>query len=203
VPGQPGGPGQAGVPDQGGQQYGYPSEGVTAPPPGSPMQGRAISPVNEIETRVTGRRVVQYIIDHLIVGIVWSFLFWVLDRGSGAVLAILQFVAFVLAVAWGFFYWVYRPYAADGQTFGMQLMGVRVISKDGGRASLVQLLIRAIFLIVDEFPFLFLVGFITVICSRYRQRVGDHAAKTLVVRAQMRPVSRQREYAGAGQAGFR
>lgn len=28
-----------------------------------------------------------------------------------------------------------------------------------------------------------LVGFVTMICSRYRQRVGDHVAGTLVVRA--------------------
>jgi uncharacterized RDD family membrane protein YckC len=63
----------------------------------------------------------------------------------------------------------------------MQIFGLRVISKTGTAASTAQLLVRGIFLIVDTL-FFGLVGFITIVCSRYRQRVGDHAAGTLVVR---------------------
>jgi hypothetical protein len=40
-------------------------------------------------------------------------------------------------------------------------------------------------------------------CSRYRQRVGDHLAKTMVVRDRVQPIPAQQEYAGAGQAGYR
>jgi len=43
-----------------------------------------------------------------------------------------------------------------------------------------QLLVRAVFLIVDTL-FFGLVGLITMVCSRYRQRVGDHVAGTLVI----------------------
>jgi uncharacterized RDD family membrane protein YckC len=167
------------------------------------MQGRPISPVDESETRVTGRRVVQYIIDHIIVAVIWSLVFWALDRGHGAVHAILYVVAAVLALAWAFWYWAYRPYQANGQTFGMQLMDIRVIGKDGGSPSLMQFFIRAILLVIDELPFFFLVGFITVLCSRYRQRVGDHAAKTMVVKASVQPMPARQEFAGAGQAGAR
>jgi uncharacterized RDD family membrane protein YckC len=63
----------------------------------------------------------------------------------------------------------------------MQILGVRIISKDGGQASMAQLVIRWILLIVDDL-FLGLVGLFTILLSRYRQRVGDHAAGTLVVR---------------------
>lgn len=207
-------PGQQpyGQPQYGTQQYGQPQYGNAPgsggqyPPPGQPgggpMMGMPISPVNEAETRVTGRRVVQYIIDYIITGAIASLIFWALDRGHGAVNAVLILIAVVIDLAWYFWYWVLRPYQANGQSFGMQLLGLRVISRDGGPASMMQLFIRGILLIIDTLIW-GLVGFITIICSRYRQRVGDHAAKTLVVRSSVEPIRAPREFAGAGQAGTR
>jgi uncharacterized RDD family membrane protein YckC len=191
-----------GFPAESGQQYGYPSETVADPQATGPMPARPISPVNETETRVTGRRVVQYIIDYAITGIVAAFVMWVLDRGSGAANAGLLLIGAVLSAAWYFWYWVYRPYHANGQTFGMRLLGLRIISKSGGRASMLQLFIRGVLLIVDTLVW-GLVGLVTILCSRYRQRVGDHVAKTLVVRARTQAMPAPREYAGAGQAGSR
>jgi uncharacterized RDD family membrane protein YckC len=214
-----GGPDQGRTPPQGQRQYGHPGYGQPQygqpqygqpqyggsgyPPPGSgggPMMGTPISPVNEVETRVTGRRVVQYIIDYIITAAIGSLIIWALDRGTGAVNAVLVLIGALIDLAWYFWYWVLRPHQANGQSFGMQLLGLRVISKDGGPASLMQLFIRGILLIVDTLIW-GLVGFITIICSRYRQRVGDHAAKTLVVRASVVPMPAQREFARAGQAG--
>jgi uncharacterized RDD family membrane protein YckC len=194
---------------QGQQQYGAPPQGGSPPQGGMPgqpydaaMQGRPISPVNEIETRVTGRRFVQFVIDYIIVGVIAGLVSWALSRGTGVTHAILIAALVVIDLAWGFWYWVYRPYTSNGQTFGMQVMGIRVISRDGGPASMMQLLIRAVLLIIDEL-IVFLVGFITIMLSRYRQRVGDHAARTLVVRASVEPLPAQQEFAGAGQAGSR
>jgi uncharacterized RDD family membrane protein YckC len=214
----PGGaPGQGGAPgynsmsgqgpamgaQQGQQQYGSPPQGGgPGQPAGGPMQGRPISPVNEIETRVTGRRFVQWVIDYVIVGVIASLLGWALNRGTGATHAVLIVVLVVVDLAWAFWYWVYRPYQNNGQTFGMQVMGIRVISRDGGRASMMQLLIRAVLLIIDEL-IVFLVGFVTIMLSRYRQRIGDHVAKTLVVKASVEPIAAQQQFAGAGQAGSR
>jgi uncharacterized RDD family membrane protein YckC len=158
--------------------------------------------VNELDTRVTGRRVIQYIIDYLITGIVASIILWAFDHGHGAGNAVLVLVGAIIDAAWYFWYWVYRPYRSNGQSFGMQLLSLRVISKDGGPASMVQLLIRGILLIVDTFLW-GLVGLITIVCSRYRQRVGDHAARTVVIRAEAAPMQASRDYAGAGQAGYR
>jgi uncharacterized RDD family membrane protein YckC len=84
----------------------------------------------------------------------------------------------------------------------MSLLGVRVISRDGGPASLMQLFVRSILLVLFS-PLSLLVGIITMMCSRYRQRVGDHLAKTMVVRASVEPRRAQQEFAGAGQAGTR
>ena len=191
-----------GFPAESQQQYGYPSETVNDPRATGPMQKRPISPVNEIETRVTGRRVVQYIIDYVITGIIAAFIMWAFDRSSGAANAGLLLIGAVLSAAWYFWYWVYRSYHANGQTFGMQILGLRIISKNGGRASMLQLFIRGVLLIIDTLVW-GLVGLITILCSRYRQRVGDHAAKTLVVRARTQAMPAPREYAGAGQAGSR
>ena len=203
--GQPryGGQQQYGQQQYGQQQYGGgPGYAPPGQPGGGPMMGMPISPVNELETRVTGRRVVQYIIDYIITAAIAALVMWVLDRGSGAVNVVLLLVGVAINLAWYFWYWVLRPYQANGQSFGMQLLGLRVISKDGGPASMMQLFIRGILLIVDTLIW-GLVGFITIVASRYRQRVGDHAARTLVVRASIVPMPADREFAGAGQAGTR
>ena len=132
---------------------------------------------------MTPRRVIQYIIDDILVGIVPGIVWWLIgDRGSGLMHAIGWLIAVVVALLIMIWYWVLRPYGHGGQTFGMQWLGLRIISKDGDRANKTQLVIRWILLIIDTL-FIGLVGLITILCSHYRQRVGDHAAKTLVVRA--------------------
>jgi uncharacterized RDD family membrane protein YckC len=195
---------QYGQPGNEQAQYGQPQYGQ--PPPayggGGAMAGRPISPVNEIETRVSGRRTVQYIVDAILSGIVFGLLSWALNRGHGGIHALLVLILVVVNIAWYFLYWAYVPYARNGQTIGMSLLGVRVISRDGGPASLVQLFIRSILLVLFT-PLSLLVGIITMMASRYRQRVGDHLAKTMVVRASVEPRPVPQEYAGAGQAGTR
>jgi len=218
VPGQSGTAGQGGIPNQAGPpgqypageqqgqyQYGVPPQGGQGGMPGgyqdSPMAGRPISPVNEIETRVTGRRFVQYIIDIIIYGIVAGLISWALaDRGTGAVHTVLVLVDVVVVIAWYLIYWAYIPFRRDGQTLGMSVLGIRIISSSGGPASFVQLAVRSILLILFGIVSV-IVGFIVMMCSRYRQRTGDHMAHTMVVRARVEPVPAQQMYAGAGQAG--
>jgi uncharacterized RDD family membrane protein YckC len=134
------------------------------------------------ETKVTGRRVVQYIIDYILAGIIPGVAYWLFDRGSGTLHGIGWFVATVISLAVYFVYWVAIPHGHRGQTFGMRLFGIHVISKDGSKATMMQLFLRGIFLIIDTLIF-GLVGFITILCSKYRQRIGDHVAKTVVTPA--------------------
>jgi uncharacterized RDD family membrane protein YckC len=143
--------------------------------------------VNPAETRVVGRRVVQYIIDYILAGIVPALAYWLFDSSAGSVNGFRWFIATVIALAAYFVYWVVIPYGNGGQTFGMMLLRLRVISKlGGGKASMAQLFVRGIFLIIDTLVF-GLVGLITMVSSRYRQRVGDHAAGTVVVSAMYGP----------------
>jgi uncharacterized RDD family membrane protein YckC len=214
VPGQSGTAGQGGIPNQaappgqpwtnepqGQYQYGAPPQGgMGGGPQGGPMAGRPISPVNEIETRVTGRRVVQYIIDIIIYGIVGSLISFALNQGHGVLGAVLLLVDVVVLIAWYVIYWAAIPARRNGQTLGMSVMGLRVISTSGGPASLGQLAGRSILLVLFP-PASLLVGFIVMMCSRYRQRTGDHMAGTMVVRAGVQLMPAQQQYAGAGQAG--
>jgi uncharacterized RDD family membrane protein YckC len=187
----PGAPPQAGVPSQ--EQYsGTPSGSIPAQSRGAEptedlgSQPESAAEVRRQETRVTGRRVVQYLIDSFLVGLVPALVSIPFDQSNSTFVHVIGgIVAFVVFVLIGLMYWVIFAYRQNGQTLGMRLLGLRVISKGGGRANRTQLFIRWICLIVDAvpytWPFTGLVGFIVMLCSRDRQRIGDHLARTLVI----------------------
>ncbi len=87
-------------------------------------------------------------------------------------------IYFLLAVA---YYLV--PEVKTGQTLGKKIMSIRVITLDGSRLSWGKGIIRLVLRIVDVLPFLYLVGFIAVVASEQKQRIGDMAAGTIVVPA--------------------
>ena len=200
------------------QQFGSVPSGNVPPGsvPGQPEGGMGnqqwgsqpgrMSPVSEAETRVTGRRVVQYLIDAFIVSIIPSLVSIPFDSSGRTSLHILgALVAFVLFVLIGLWYWVIRPTSHNGQTFAMKWLGLRVISKGGGPASMAQMFIRWICLIFDAIPYTWpftgLIGLIVMLCSRRRQRIGDHLAGTLVISTSY-GMRRQPQFAGADRTGM-
>ena len=135
---------------------------------------------------MTGRRVVQYLIDSFLVGIIPALAYIPFGRSGSTFVHVLGgIVAFGVFVLVGLLYWVIFTHAQNGQTLGMKLLGLRVISMGGGPANRAQLTIRWICLIFDAIPYTWpftgLLGFIVILCSRDRQRIGDHLARTLVV----------------------
>ena len=71
-----------------------------------------------------------------------------------------------------------------GRTLGKALLGLRVATTDGGQAGPGRVAVRTLLRAVDVLPFLYLVGFISVLATgRRRQRIGDLAARTTVVLA--------------------
>lgn len=74
---------------------------------------------------------------------------------------------------------------AYGQTVGMVAMKIKVVKEDGSKISYVDALVRSLLLIIDAIPFIipFLLGAILIWSSDKKQRVGDHAAHTVVVTA--------------------
>ena len=212
------GPGDRGTPHQGGapgqEQFGAaPAGGVPAQSeagqPGSQQGGwaaqPAATPVTEAETRVTWRRIFQYWIDAFFVSVIPYLVSIPFDRSASTIMNIIGGVVYVvLFVLIGLWYWVIWPHSHNGQTFAMKWFGLRVISRDGGPASLLQLFVRWISLLFDSapwmWPFTGLLGLIVMLCSRYRRRIGDHLAKTLVIRTAGARSGMQPE-SGADQAG--
>jgi uncharacterized RDD family membrane protein YckC len=206
-------PGQGSAPGQ--EQFGTAAAGGTPRQPGAGQPGGqwsggqpggqwagqpATTPVTEAETRVTWRRIFQYWIDAFFVSVIPYLVSIPFDRSSRTILNIIGGVVYVvLFVLIGLWYWVIRPHSHNGQTFAMKWFDLRVISKDGGPANLLQLFVRWISLLFDSapwmWPFTGLLGLIVMLCSRHRQRIGDHLARTLVIR------TASSRYGGAGGPG--
>jgi uncharacterized RDD family membrane protein YckC len=86
----------------------------------------------------------------------------------------------VLYVAWQFFYFGYS-WAVSGRTFGMAVLGVRVVRADGAVAEPRRGVVRAL-----VFPLSFLLfglGFLGILVQRERRALHDLIAGTAVVYA--------------------
>ena len=95
------------------------------------------------------------------------------------------------------FYYPVSEFFSNGRTIGKQLMGIRVITSEGGQASLSQYGLRWIFRFIDfptwiffaiftqELPWwcsvFLLSGIACVIFSEKSQRIGDIIAGTIVI----------------------
>jgi len=141
------------------------------------------------DTKVIGRRVVATIVDLLLLGIVAGLLAapgtLINNLGDGdgnAVGALLSFAGALAAGVVFFGYFIILE-GRSGQTIGKRLAGVRVIREsDGLPPGMGPAALRTLLRIVDSIGS-YLVAFVVVLVSDKNQRLGDMAAKTLVVRA--------------------
>jgi len=138
-----------------------------------------------VEVRVTGRRIVATIIDGLVLGALSSLLasaFGIQSSSSGFDLTTLSVGgAGRLLVAVLLYYVLLEGFT--GRTVGKFFTGIRVIdAQTGGRPGVVSAFVRTLLRLIDGI-FGYLLGYIIVLCSERRRRLGDMAAKTLVVRA--------------------
>ena len=83
-----------------------------------------------------------------------------------------------------FVYHLVCEISMNGQSIGKKLLGIKVISENGGQPALHQYLIRWLLRPFD-FYFFGLVGLLTVVNSKRNQRLGDMAAGTLVIKTKM------------------
>lgn len=192
-PGQYGGSGMPGRQGYAGDTYGDHWAGQQA--------GFGHSPVPQQETSVVGRRVIQYVIDYVLVGIIPGIALWIFDRGHGFLHGLGWLIAAAISAVVYLWYWVLHPASHDGQTFGMRLLGLRIVSNGGGAANILQYFVRAVLLLIDTFAF-GLIGLASMVLSPYHQRIGDHVARTLVVAAPQGPGG-PGDFAGGGRAGHR
>ena len=73
--------------------------------------------------------------------------------------------------------------ALAGRTVGKMILGLRVVRTDGGTPDTAALLIRNFLRVID----IFLIGMLFIAVSPMRQRIGDVAAGTVVIRDRVRP----------------
>jgi uncharacterized RDD family membrane protein YckC len=138
-----------------------------------------------LDVRVTGRRVVATIIDGVLFGVLNGALasvFGTERASSGFDLTTLSAGGSAWLLVIVLFYYVLLE-GLTGRTLGKMITGVRVIdAQTGGRPGIVSAIVRTLLRLIDGL-FAYLVGFLIVVNSDRRRRLGDMAAKTLVVRA--------------------
>ena len=79
------------------------------------------------------------------------------------------------------FYSLYMHILFDGRTVGKMAMKTKVVKVDGSPAYWSDYLILWMLRLVDLWIFLGSIGLLSIIFSDKRQRVGDHAAGTVVI----------------------
>jgi uncharacterized RDD family membrane protein YckC len=119
-----------------------------------------------------GRRFIAIILDTIILTIILgiiSLIFsgqYILDGTIGTIILLVYYIVLE---------------TTQGATLGKMALGIRVVNQDGSPITWSQSLIRNILRIIDCL-FAYLVGAIFIWTSPTKQRLGDKAAHTYVVR---------------------
>lgn len=85
---------------------------------------------------------------------------------------------YALWLGWGIYFEVRR----NGQTPGKRTAGIRAIRQDGAPIDFRASAIRNLLAVADFLPAFFLLGAVLVLLTKKRQRLGDLAAGTVVIR---------------------
>lgn len=146
-----------------------------------------------IDLAGVGERVAAHVVDlaFLAIGFIILYILTIIIVAGMAVFAdedkyttVLGIVMIILWGLGGLFMLVY-PLLFEviwkGQTPGKRILKLRVVSEDGAGLKFSSLLLRNIFRIVDSLPVFYLVGFISVLLSKQRKRLGDMVAGTILV----------------------
>jgi uncharacterized RDD family membrane protein YckC len=96
----------------------------------------------------------------------------------GLVFAICLLAAWVIETG----YFVFWEMVTNGQSIGKTLIGLRVVRRNGLPIDLRSSLIRNLMRIVDILPSSYVVGLTSMLLSASGERLGDHAAGTIVIR---------------------
>lgn len=125
-----------------------------------------------------GKRAVAVIIDSLLLGVIGFALAMMTGgrTGTGFELEGGPFFLF-LALSLGYFIVMEKT---SGATIGKKVMHIRVVRQDGQPMDWSAAVIRNLLRIIDG-QLIYLVGALVVWFSRSKQRLGDMAAKTIVV----------------------
>ncbi|MBP2017404.1 putative RDD family membrane protein YckC [Symbiobacterium terraclitae] len=146
-----------------------------------------------LEPAGLGSRFLAALIDALVqYGVIFALMLVTLPSFSIAAIfeeatafATINFVLAILLVAVALLFFLYKLLLEalwNGQTLGKRAVGIRVVQANGMPVTFLQVVIRNLLRIIDYLPGYYLIGSICVLATRRRQRLGDLAAGTVVVR---------------------
>jgi len=189
---------QCGTPTARGTKF-CESCGAPLPAASQPTEGSAAAasahavPAAQVQYQGVAIRFVALLIDGIILGIIGYILIFLfaasaitVDTSTGAVSigpAYYAAVALVIVIELLYFTLLLGRY---GQSVGMMAVKIKVISEgDSGPITYGAAFVRTILLYIDEIPYAipFLLGAILIWTSDKKQRLGDRAAHTVVVKA--------------------
>jgi uncharacterized RDD family membrane protein YckC len=150
-----------------------------------PAEASPTSAARDDPQEVLGRRIAAALVDMgllFLVFLVLGLLIGDSESGNGGGSVSLTGAGFLVFVGITLLYYFVLE-AATGQTLGKRLLGIRVRSVDGGEAGGGAVAIRTLLRLIDSVPFLYLLGFIVMMVTPRRQRLGDLAGRTVVSRA--------------------
>lgn len=92
----------------------------------------------------------------------------------------IQFIIPLLLLLDGI-YFTYFEWTRNGQTWGKQRLNIRVVNVNSSRLTFQDVLVRNVVRMVDNLPFLMVVGGVCSLFDPLGRRLGDLAAGTMVI----------------------
>ncbi|SDO90020.1 Uncharacterized membrane protein YckC, RDD family [Paenibacillus sp. yr247] len=143
----------------------------------------------QFHTAGIGSRTLAHLIDSLILlvinGILFLFVILVSRLYSGdwlpAIADYLIAISIVLWIVLNLGYFVCTEAFMGGQTPGKRMLGLRVLQNNGQSATLLSILIRNLFRLLDIMPTFYFLGAVSIFLSSKDKRIGDMVAGTIVV----------------------
>jgi uncharacterized RDD family membrane protein YckC len=133
----------------------------------------------ELPLAGVGTRAIGLFIDSVIqVTVIVIAIVGLSAAGSTLAAVVISSAAVLLVIGYDVLFEVY----GGGRTPGKRVAGVRVVMDGGEPVGLRASLIRNIIRLVEGFLLWYLPAMVSVLISRDNQRLGDHAAGTLVIR---------------------
>jgi uncharacterized RDD family membrane protein YckC len=128
---------------------------------------------------VIWHRVLAYVIDSILMGLIWGMVILAGTALGDAGSLLLVFVGVVALLVYGFL--IEGLY---GYTPGKHLLGLVVVKSDGSNCTVGASILRNLLWIVDALPTANLVAMVLILVTDDNQRVGDLVADTVVVKQQ-------------------
>jgi uncharacterized RDD family membrane protein YckC len=138
----------------------------------------------EFEIPEFHRRLLAWIIDYSIIVLYWIVAYRIamaLMTEYTSETNDLVVIALELTAIPSLLYFLLSEIWMNGQTIGKKVMRIRVINMNGGKPSYGQFIIRWLLRPVDFAITFCLGGLLSVIFTRYAQRLGDLAAGTILI----------------------